>query len=234
MTFEEAGQPTCRVGSSYRSPDGCRRGQAKAKQVKVARRLSSRRRGWPALLAFATVLTGQRATAEDVTQEVLIRAHGRWDQIAHLDRPELYVRKMVLNEFLSGTPWSAACCRAMARSLQRWQLFQRWQLRYSESGTLAATCPWFRLRAIRRSCSSSVQTGRAIRTLWRSRSLASVLWSNSSGDVLVVQAAATRNGRHMIIGVLQGSRLTPIPGVPEVIDHPGQVVAGVPVPALAF
>jgi RNA polymerase sigma-70 factor (sigma-E family) len=55
----------------------------------------------PALLAFATVLTGQRATAEDVTQEVLIRAHGRWDQIARLDRPELYVRKMVLNEFLS-------------------------------------------------------------------------------------------------------------------------------------
>jgi RNA polymerase sigma-70 factor (sigma-E family) len=55
----------------------------------------------PALLAFATVLTGQRATAEDVTQEVLIRAHDRWDQIAPLDRPELYVRKMVLNEFLS-------------------------------------------------------------------------------------------------------------------------------------
>jgi len=57
--------------------------------------------GLPALLAFATVLTGQRATAEDVTEEVLIRAHGRWDQIAGLDRPELYVRKMVLNEFLS-------------------------------------------------------------------------------------------------------------------------------------
>ena len=55
----------------------------------------------PALLAFATVLTGQRATAEDLTQEVLIRAHGKWDQIARLDRPELYVRKMVLNEFLS-------------------------------------------------------------------------------------------------------------------------------------
>jgi RNA polymerase sigma-70 factor (sigma-E family) len=55
----------------------------------------------PALLAFATVLTGQRATAEDLTQEVLIRAHSRWDQIARLDRPELYVRKMVLNEFLS-------------------------------------------------------------------------------------------------------------------------------------
>lgn len=55
----------------------------------------------PALLAFATVLAGQRATAEDLAQEVLIRAHARWNTIGCLDRPELYVRKMVLNEFLS-------------------------------------------------------------------------------------------------------------------------------------
>ncbi len=55
----------------------------------------------PAMLAFATVLTGQRATAEDIAQEVLIRAHARWDEIGAMDRPELYVRKMVLNEFLS-------------------------------------------------------------------------------------------------------------------------------------
>jgi len=65
----------------------------------------------PALLAFATVLTGQRATAEDITQEVLIRAHGRWDQIAGLDRPEMYVRKMVLNEFLS---WRRRSWRTVA------------------------------------------------------------------------------------------------------------------------
>lgn len=55
----------------------------------------------PAVLAFAAVLTGQRATAEDITQEVLIRAYARWDMIGNLDRPEFYVRKMVLNEFLS-------------------------------------------------------------------------------------------------------------------------------------
>jgi RNA polymerase sigma-70 factor (sigma-E family) len=55
----------------------------------------------PAVLAFATVLSGQRATAEDLAQEVLIKAHARWDHIGRLDRPELYVRKMVLNEFLS-------------------------------------------------------------------------------------------------------------------------------------
>jgi RNA polymerase sigma-70 factor (sigma-E family) len=55
----------------------------------------------PAVLAFATVLAGQRATAEDLAQEVLIKVYARWDQIGQLDRPELYVRKMILNEFLS-------------------------------------------------------------------------------------------------------------------------------------
>jgi RNA polymerase sigma-70 factor (sigma-E family) len=55
----------------------------------------------PAVLAFATVLTGQRATAEDLAQEVLIKVHARWDRIAQMDRPEMYVRKMILNEFLS-------------------------------------------------------------------------------------------------------------------------------------
>ena len=55
----------------------------------------------PAVLRFAAVLAGDRATAEDLAQEVLIRAYARWDTIGGLDRPELYVRKMVVNEFLS-------------------------------------------------------------------------------------------------------------------------------------
>ena len=55
----------------------------------------------PGLLAFAAVLTGQRATAEDIAQEVMTRAYARWEMIGSLDRPEFYVRKMVLNEFLS-------------------------------------------------------------------------------------------------------------------------------------
>ena len=35
----------------------------------------------PAVLRFAGVLTADRALAEDVVQEVLIRASGRWDQL---------------------------------------------------------------------------------------------------------------------------------------------------------
>src|ERR1022692_2238320 len=53
------------------------------------------------LLRFAAVLTGDRGVAEDLAQEVLIRAHARWSTISGLDRPEYYVRKMILNEFLS-------------------------------------------------------------------------------------------------------------------------------------
>ena len=55
----------------------------------------------PAVLRFAGVLAGDRAVAEDVVQEVLFKAHKRWQQIGDLDHPEYYVRKMVVNEYLS-------------------------------------------------------------------------------------------------------------------------------------
>jgi RNA polymerase sigma-70 factor (sigma-E family) len=54
-----------------------------------------------AVVRFAAVLAGERALAEDIVQEVLIRAHARWDRIGCLDRPEAYVRKMIVNEYLS-------------------------------------------------------------------------------------------------------------------------------------
>jgi RNA polymerase sigma-70 factor (sigma-E family) len=55
----------------------------------------------PAVLRSAAVLAGDRALAEDLVQEVLLRAYVRWDRIGGLEQPESYVRKMVLNEFLS-------------------------------------------------------------------------------------------------------------------------------------
>ena len=51
----------------------------------------------PGVLRFAAVLTSDLADAEDLAQEVLIRAYSRWDRIGGLDRPGLYVRKMILN-----------------------------------------------------------------------------------------------------------------------------------------
>jgi RNA polymerase sigma-70 factor (sigma-E family) len=55
----------------------------------------------PALLRYAIVLTGDRGLAEDLVQEVLIRIHLRWRKVASLDRPELYVKRALTNEFLS-------------------------------------------------------------------------------------------------------------------------------------
>jgi DNA-directed RNA polymerase specialized sigma24 family protein len=55
----------------------------------------------PAVLKFAAVLTGDRGLAEDVVEEVLIRANARWQVIENLPRPEAYVRKMIVNEYLA-------------------------------------------------------------------------------------------------------------------------------------
>lgn len=55
----------------------------------------------PSLIRYAAMLTHDRELAEDVVQDVLVRAHGRWDRIAVLDRPDLYVKRMVTNEYFT-------------------------------------------------------------------------------------------------------------------------------------
>jgi RNA polymerase sigma-70 factor (sigma-E family) len=53
------------------------------------------------LLRVALMLSGGVHSAEDLVQTVLARAHRQWDRIGSLDHPEAYLRKMVVNEFLS-------------------------------------------------------------------------------------------------------------------------------------
>lgn len=54
-----------------------------------------------ALIRYATVVTWDPHLAEDITQDVLVRAQARWGRIGRLDAPEQYVKRMVVNEFLS-------------------------------------------------------------------------------------------------------------------------------------
>jgi RNA polymerase sigma-70 factor (sigma-E family) len=54
-----------------------------------------------ALLRYATVLTCDPHLAEDVVQEVLLRAQQRWPRIGEMDAPAAYVKRMVTNEYLS-------------------------------------------------------------------------------------------------------------------------------------
>ncbi|MFI9640957.1 sigma factor [Micromonospora sp. NPDC051925] len=51
----------------------------------------------PALVRLARLLTGDPHRAEDLTQDVLARAYVHWRRIARADRPDVYVRRMLVN-----------------------------------------------------------------------------------------------------------------------------------------
>jgi RNA polymerase sigma-70 factor (sigma-E family) len=53
------------------------------------------------LLRAATALTCDPHLAQDVVQEVLIRAQRDWARIGVMASPHAYVRKMIVNEYLS-------------------------------------------------------------------------------------------------------------------------------------
>lgn len=55
----------------------------------------------PALRRLAAVLASDPSAGDDIVQEAMVRAHARWKKIGALDRPEYYLRRMVVNEFLS-------------------------------------------------------------------------------------------------------------------------------------
>lgn len=56
-----------------------------------------------ALFRGALVLTGSREAAEDLVQETLERACGRWRTIAAMDAPDAYVRRIMVN--LANNRW---------------------------------------------------------------------------------------------------------------------------------
>jgi RNA polymerase sigma-70 factor (sigma-E family) len=53
------------------------------------------------LLRSAWLLTGDWHAAEDLVQSALIKTWPRWDGLIRKDRPELYVRRVMLTTYLS-------------------------------------------------------------------------------------------------------------------------------------
>ncbi|MEH1169908.1 SigE family RNA polymerase sigma factor [Micromonospora sp. CPCC 205539] len=51
----------------------------------------------PALVRLARLLTGDEHRAEDLAQDVLARAYVHWRRISRADRPDVYVRRMLIN-----------------------------------------------------------------------------------------------------------------------------------------
>lgn len=50
-----------------------------------------------ALVRFARLLTGDEHRADDLVQEVLAKAFVHWRQVAAAQRPDVYVRRMLVN-----------------------------------------------------------------------------------------------------------------------------------------
>ena len=53
------------------------------------------------LLRFAYLIARDRHLAEDLVQEALSKAHRSWHRIERIDNPDLYVRRIVVNQLLS-------------------------------------------------------------------------------------------------------------------------------------
>jgi RNA polymerase sigma-70 factor (sigma-E family) len=67
----------------------------------------------PGLMRFATVLTCQTWLAEDLVSDVLGRAFERWDRISGMAQPNAYVRRMIVNEYMS---WHRRLARTSPRA----------------------------------------------------------------------------------------------------------------------
>ncbi len=55
-----------------------------------------------ALLRFAYLVTGSQHAAEDAVQSALERACRKWTRVLRADDPDAYVRRMIVNEHVSG------------------------------------------------------------------------------------------------------------------------------------
>src|SRR5262245_52965397 len=54
-----------------------------------------------AVVRLAAVLTGRWAVAEELAQEAFLALYTRWDQVQVYERPDLWVRRVVVNRAVS-------------------------------------------------------------------------------------------------------------------------------------
>ncbi len=58
-------------------------------------------REFPAIVALVASMSGSRASAEDLAQNAMIKAHRHWSKISTYDKPGAWVRRVAINEATS-------------------------------------------------------------------------------------------------------------------------------------
>ena len=53
------------------------------------------------LIRFACFVSGDPDLSKDLVQTALLKAYLHWDRISHLDAPDAYIRKIIVNEHMS-------------------------------------------------------------------------------------------------------------------------------------
>lgn len=74
---------------------------------------------YPALLAYATLLGGDRATAEDLVHDALVKTFARPRKLRSNHEAEAYVRRAILTGFLDRARGRTRLMRAFARVAER-------------------------------------------------------------------------------------------------------------------
>jgi len=72
-------------------------------------------REYPSLVALALVLTGSRTHAEDVAQDAMLAAYRRWDEVAVMEFPAAWARRVCANVATSWTRRRLVEGRALLR-----------------------------------------------------------------------------------------------------------------------
>lgn len=70
---------------------------------------------YPSIVRLAYSLCGSMQIAEEMAQEAFVSAHERWRKVAGFDRPDLWVRRVVINRSISYRRREASERRAVAR-----------------------------------------------------------------------------------------------------------------------
>lgn len=59
------------------------------------------KRLYPRAVGLAYALTGRRHLAEEIAQDAFISGYRRWERISHYDKPEAWLRRVVVNQSTS-------------------------------------------------------------------------------------------------------------------------------------
>lgn len=70
---------------------------------------------YPSVVRLAYSLCGSMPVAEELAQEAFVAAHGRWRRVHGFDRPDLWVRRVVINRSISFRRREASERQAFAR-----------------------------------------------------------------------------------------------------------------------